>query len=364
MTTLSPRALNRAMLARQLLLRRSHLGVLDAVRHLAGLQAQSPWPPYYALWTRLHGFRPEQLSELLVNREVVRIVLMRGTVHLVDAADGLAWRPVVQPLLDRDLATNTQHAAKAAGLDLAEVAGHARELLAGEPLTAGRLGERLALRWPGRPPSTLAHIARNLLPLVQVPPRGVWGRSGQTTYATAQDWLGRPLAPPDPAALVLRYLAAFGPASVLDVQTWCGLTRLGEVVEGLDLRTFRDEAGRTLYDLPDADRPDPDTPAPPRFLGGFDQTLLSYADRTRVISDEYRRRIFTKNGLIPQAVLCDGVVRGVWRIERAGDSATLTVTEFARMSTKDRTALTSAGARLLRFAEPSAVHDIRFVAEY
>ncbi|NIH83034.1 winged helix DNA-binding domain-containing protein [Amycolatopsis viridis] len=363
--TLSPRALNRALLARQLLLRRSKVTPLEAVRHLCGLQAQAPWPPYYGLWSRLHGFRPEQLGRLLLDRQVVRIAVMRGTVHLVTAEDCLWLRPCVQRLFDRDVATNASYAKALAPLDLQAVAQRARAVLAGEPLTPSALGKALAVHWPDTPPAALAHAARGLLPLVQVPPRAVWGRSGRTALTTAEDWLGRAL---DRTAslddLVVRYLAAFGPASVADVQAWSGLTRLGEVVERLRprLRVFRTEQGREVFDLPEAPRPDPATPAPPRFIAEFDNLLLGHADRSRVLSEDARKRVFhAPNGVLPGTVLVDGMVGGVWRIHRSPGAARLEIEPFRRISTKDREALESAGARLVRFAAGEDARDIRFV---
>jgi hypothetical protein len=357
-------ALNRATLERQLLLRRAKMSPLDAIEHLGGLQAQAPFPPYFGLWARLHSFRPEHLSQLILDREVVRIALMRGTVHLVTAADALAWRPLVQVIMERDLASNTQHTPQIAGLDLNEVATTARKLLAERQYTNAELGAALGERWPGRAVGSLAHVVRGLLPLVQVPPRGIWGKAGQPAFATAEEWLGRPLdADPSPDRLVLRYLAAFGPATVMDVQTWSGLTRLGEVVDRLrpELRTFRDEHNRELFDPPDAPRPDPETPAPPRFLGPFDQMVLSYADRTRVLPEAYRKLVMTHNGLVRGTFLVGGFVRGLWEITRRRTAATLLITQFATVSKKESSALTSAGARLLKFAEPGAeTHDIQF----
>jgi hypothetical protein len=363
MQVLGTRALNRALLARQFLLRRVKQSPLEVVRHLCGMQAQAPFPPYFGLWSRLHGFTPEDLSRLLLDRSVVRIVLMRGTVHLVTAEDCLFLRPLVQPILDRDLRTNTAYAAALVGLDLKSLAADARVLLAERPHTGAELGKLLADRHPDRPPAALAHAARGLLPLVQVPPRAVWGRSGQPTYATADDWLGRAL---DAHAclddLVLRYLAAFGPAGVNDIQAWSGLTRLGEVVDRLrpQLSVFADEQGRELFDLPEAPRPDPGTPAPPRFVAEFDNLLLSHADRTRVMSPGARQRVFgVRNGVFPGTLLVDGFVRGTWRISKQRDIAVLDIEPYQRISKKDTAALESAGVRLLRFAAPEHTPDIR-----
>ncbi|HET6286722.1 MAG TPA: winged helix DNA-binding domain-containing protein [Amycolatopsis sp.] len=361
--TLSRRALNRAMLDRQLLLRRSKMTALEAVEHLAGLQAQAPNPPYFALWTRLAGFRQEDLANLLLDKSVVRIALMRGTVHLVKPADALAWRPIVQSLYDRSM-DNTRFTPEIKGLDHQEIARTAGKLLGERPLSSAELGAELAKRWEGVGPSALVHVARALLPLVQLPPRGVWGKSGQPTYRTIGEWLGaEPDATPSPEAMFRRYLAAFGPAGVRDAQAWAGITKLGEVAERLrpELRTFRDENGRELFDLEDAPRPAPDTPAPARLLGPFDQTILSYADRTRVISDEHRKVVITQNGLVKGTILVGGFVKGLWEIKAAKKAASVVITPFERVPKRDLEALESSAHRLLAWAHPKAEsYSVRF----
>ncbi|WP_328443974.1 winged helix DNA-binding domain-containing protein [Amycolatopsis sp. NBC_00438] len=363
MTTLSRRALNRATLERQLLLRHAKMSARDAVEHLAGLQAQAPFPPYYALWARLHGFRPMDLAELLESRQVVRIALMRGTVHLVTAADALAWRPVVQLLYDRDLKQNTLHAQALAGLDHDVVAAAARELLLDAPLSSTALGAELARRWPDVPTASLTHLARGRLPLVQIPPRAIWGKAGQATYACLDEWVASPLPPPSPAALIARYLRAFGPATVADVQTWAGITRLGEVAAGMDLRRYRDPDGRELLDLPELTVPEEDVPTPARLLGPFDQTILSYADRTRVISDEHRKRVITQNGLVKGTLLAGGYVRGFWELKASRKAAAVELTPFEKLPKRDLQALESAAARLLSWAEPGAeTREVRVLA--
>ncbi|MGK5675303.1 winged helix DNA-binding domain-containing protein [Micromonospora sp. URMC 106] len=354
---LDRRRLNRATLARQLLLRRHDLPVADAVARLAGLQAQTPHTWYVGLWSRLAGFRPEAVAELLVERRLVRMALMRSTLHLVTAGDAWALRPLVQPALDRDLFRNSIHGRPVAGVDVPALAEAGREILAERPLTNRELGARLAARWPDLPPATLAYAVRTQVPLVQVPPRGLWGRSGPIAHTTAEAWLG-PGAPAaaTPRDLVLRYLAAFGPATVADLQRWCGLTRLGEVVDGLrpELTTFTDERGRELFDLPDAERPDPDTPVPPRLLYDFDNLLLSYADRSRVLTSEHRDQRYDPHGPVPQLVLVDGFAAGDWRLDRRRDGATLTVRPYRPLPSADVDALAAEATGLLAFLAPEA----------
>lgn len=368
---LTLRALNRALLARQMLLRPAPLpaapararagAVIGMVEHLAGLQAQAPFPPYYGLWSRLAGFQPADLAGLLESRRVVRIALMRATIHLVSASDCLTFRPLIQPVLDRALPAI--FGARLAGLDTGALAAAGRALVDAAPRTFRELGGLLAPDWPGHAPAALAQGVRALVPLVQVPPRAIWGAAGQARHTSAEYWLGRPLDPsPSPGALVTRYLAAFGPAAVADVQAWSGLTRLGEVVDRLrpGLRTFRDERGRELFDLPDAARPAPGTPAPVRLVAEFDNLVLSHADRTRVVSDEHRQRLYTRNGIFPGTVLVDGFVTGAWRITRSRGAAALTVEMFGPVAAPDRDAITAEAERLLGFAAPGDGHEIRF----
>ncbi|HEU0077066.1 MAG TPA: winged helix DNA-binding domain-containing protein [Longimicrobiaceae bacterium] len=328
------------------------------------MQAQAPDPPYVGLWARLEGFRPEDLARLVEERAVVRIALMRSTIHLVTAGDCLALRPLLQPVIERGF--RSTYGRRLEGVDTAELAGAARELVEERPRTFADLGAMLGERWPDRDPAALSAAARTLLPLVQVPPRGLWGRSGPAAHTTAEAWLGRPLDPaPSPDDMVLRYLAAFGPATVADAQTWSGLTRLRDAVERLrpGLRVFRDEQGRELFDLPDAPRPAPDTPAPARFMAEWDNVLLAHADRTRIMSEEHRRRIFTPNGIFPGTILVDGFAAGTWKMERSRGAATLRVEPFAPLAADDEAALAAEGERLLDFAAPDApAREIRFAA--
>ena len=368
--TLTARALNRALLDRQLLLRREPLPgatgpradrVIETVEHLVGLQAQAPFPPYYGLWSRLDGFLPGDLSSLILERRVVRIGLMRGTIHLVSADDCLRLRPVLQPVLERGLRANFGR--QLTGVDRAALAAAGRVLVEDRPMTFSELGAALSPQWPGHPAAALAQCVRGLVPLVQVPPRAVWGKAGQAAHTSAEAWLGRPLAASaSPDQVVLRYLAAFGPATVADAQAWSGLTGLREVVGRLEpwLRTFRDEQGRELFDLPDAPRPDPDTPAPVRLVAEFDNLILSHADRARVISEPDRQRLYSKNGIFPGTVLIDGFVRGMWRVTTARGVAALAI-ELFREADGDRDAVAAEGERLLEFAAPGTPDaELRF----
>jgi len=344
MTVLTRRALNRALLHRQLLLRRWSLTPAKAIERLVGLQAQATNPPYLALWTRLDGFRRDQLTQLLTSRRVVRLALMRSTLHLVTADDCLALRPVLQPVQEQAFARSV-HGRATQGLDLDEIAKLARELIEAEPLTNTDLSRALASRWPTRDATALLQAVRARLAIVQLPPRGVWGVGGQPTGTTAETWLGRPFAPISVDDLVLRYLAAFGPASVQDAQTWSGLTRLREVFDRLQLRTFTDEAGVELFDVPTARRPHPDTPAPVRFLPEFDNSLLSHADRRRIIAPEHRPHVFTVNGLIRGTVLVDGFVAATWKLAPTA----LTVTPLVPVA--DRDGVEAEAHRLVAFAD-------------
>lgn len=358
---LSRRALNRALLERQMLLRRWELPAADVITRLVGMQAQSPLAPYVGLWSRLANFQPSELALLLTERRVVRAPLMRTTIHLVTASDCLSLRPVLQPVLERGFYTGSPYGRNLTGMDVAAVLATGRALLEAQPRSTAMLGQLLGARWPDRDAVSLAHAVRYLLPLVQLPPRGVWGASGQAIWQTVEAWLGRALALDATAdTLVLSYLAAFGPASVKDVQAWCWLPRLGEVIERLrpQLRTFRDEHGVELFDLPDAPRPDADTPAPPRFVPEYDNLLLSHTDRSRVITDEHRLRVFTKG-----AVLVDGFVCGSWKIARRRDTATLLIELLTPLAAQEQTALQEEGVRLLAFAASEAsTHDIQYMA--
>ena len=357
------RALNRATLARQHLLARVPMPVDRMVEHLVGLQAQTPHTAYVGLWDRIEGFTPDQLADRLVDRSVVRIALMRGTIHLVTAGDARTIRPLVQPVLDR--VQRSQFDKRLAGIDRDDLIAAGRAFVDERPRTFKELGDHLLRRWPDRDRTALEQAIRTAVPLVQVPPRGLWGRSGPIAHTSLEAWLGP--APSNPSMaiddLVRRYLAAFGPASVMDVQAWCALTRLAEVLERLrpSLVTFRDEAGRELFDVPEAPRPDADTPAPPRYLYDFENLLLSYADRSRFVRPGLARSITARTQESLSTFILDGLVSGIWAVQRERATATLVVTPFRRLTSREREGLTVEGAGLLAFAAADAsVRDIRF----
>ncbi len=367
---LGVRALNRAFLERQMLLRRQKLSAAEVLKHLVGMQAQAPNPPYIGLWTRLEDFHPGELACLISNRQAVRIALMRNTIHLVTASDCLALRPLVQPIFDRDLNANYSHGENIKGMNLEALTAAGRALLEEQPRTGKELGALLAERWPDRNPASLAHAIRGRIPLIQVPPRGIWGESGPAAHATAESWLGLSLNPDlSLDEMVIRYLGAFGPATVMDAQTWSGLTRMREVFERLrpQLCVFRDERGKEIFDLPDAPRPDPETPAPVRFLPEFDNATLSHANRARIIADDHRKVISSKNGMVPAAVLVDGFVQGTWKVERTKKTAGLVIKPFEPLSKENRDALAEEGERLLHFVtepEHTEATGVRFAAPH
>jgi hypothetical protein len=315
------------------------------IEHLAGMQSQAPRAPYIGLWTRLRDFAPDSLSTLTEQREVVRIHLMRTTVHLVSARDALDWRPMFDPPLDKVFRGD---------FDREALARRAVTLMEERPRTRAELGRLLAEDWPGADPASLAYAATNSLALCQVPPRGVWGRTGPAAWAQVETWLGAPLRSVPMDGLVLRYLGAFGPASVPDIQMWSGLTRLREVTDRLRprLRSFRNEAGKELFDLPDAPRPDPDTPAPVRFLPQYDNLALSHADRSHLSAGAAAH--WPTDDLHWSALLVDGFVAGVWRLVRDRKAATLVVRLFGTLADHDQAGVAEEGERLLAFLAPDA----------
>ena len=353
---LSRRALNRATLARQMLLDRVDLPALRAIERLAGMQAQAPLSPYVGLWTRLRGFEAEELADLMRRRKLVRASLMRVTVHLVSARDALAWRPILQRVAEGGW-RGSQWSKQIGTAHAEDVLKAARELIDVDAVGRTELGKLLAQRFPDADAYALGGTVMYLQATVQATPRGVWGEGGTTKFRSIQSWLGHELeVRPSVDDLVLRCIGALGPMSVRDVQAWCGLTRLAEVVDrlGSRLRAFRDEDGVELYDRPRAPRPDPDTPAPVRFLPEFDNLLLSHADRRRVNPDRRPVPLFPGNGSRLGTFLVDGLHAGQWaiRAQSQPDRAVLELEPFGRLTRAERHALEAEGLDLLAFAAP------------
>jgi hypothetical protein len=372
---LSQRALGRATLARQMLLERQRVTPIAAIERLAGMQAQAPLSPYVGLWTRLHGFEAEQLATLMRRRQVVRASLMRVTIHLVSARDALAWRPVIQRVADGGW-RGSQWSKQIGSATGPEVVAAARELLDGRAMGRTEIGRVLGERWPDADPFSLGGTVLYLLPTVQPTPRGVWGEGAVTTLTSMESWLGEELADEPPAAsvddLVRRALGAIGPATVMDVQSWSRLTRLREVFDRLapGLRAFRSDDGAELFDLPRAPRPDPETPAPVRYLPEFDNLLLSHADRSRVNPAGRKIPLFPGNGAQMGTFLVDGLHAGHWRIRRGpgtarGSSrAELQLEPFGRLSPAVVDQLTAEGQDLMAFAAADAEsHEVRVLPQ-
>lgn len=352
---LSRRTLNRTLLARQLLLERVRRPALDVVEHLVGMQAQEPIDPYVGLWTRIEGFDPAELSLAIERREAVRMGLLRGTLHLVTSRDAVTQYPIVAEVMARSW-RSSPFAKRLAGVDLDAVIARARVLLEERPMTPAELGTAMAPDWPDRDAPSLAYAARFLLPLVQVPPRGLWGRTGRPTNTTAEAWLGRSMATaPSVEDLVLRYLAVFGPASTSDMRVWSWSAGLREVVERLRprLRMFRDESGRELLDVEDGVIADADASAPIRFLPQYDNVFLSHGDRSRILVDGLKIEDLVWKG----GVLVDGYLGAAWRIRRDKKVATMTVTLYVPVSGEQRAEIEAEGERLFTFLASDADVD-------
>lgn len=352
--TLTLRQLNRATLARQMLLAREPVRAVAAIERLAGMQAQEARPPFIGLWSRVADFARDDLHNALHDRAVVRATAMRATLHLVSAGDYLTLRPAMQPALTQAMGVL---GARADGLDLDALIPVARSLIAERALTFTELRGLLVERFPEVNERALGYAVRLHLPLVMVPTDAIWAFPSTASFTGAETWLGAELSDDgSPEALVLRYLAAFGPAGAADVQTWSGLRRMAPVLAGLrpQLRGFTDPAGRELLDLPDAPRPAGDVPAPARFLPEFDNLVLAHADRTRIIADAHRPALVTKNLRVRATFLWDGFVAGTWDIERRRKAATLHIRSFAKLAKAAAAELEAEGGRLLAFAEPEA----------
>jgi hypothetical protein len=344
------RTLNRTLLLRQFLLERTAEPTTAVLDRLVAVQGQEPNWPYVGLWTRIAGFQTSELSRLISERTVVRSAVIRATVHLVLADDYRWLRPTVQPVITA-LTRSAYYADQIAGLDVGKLADTGRELLAGRTLTRRELGKRLAERFPDRHPGRLAGAFELVEPLVHGPANAAWGswRSvGPISVSLAEEWSGRPMSEPDPELMIQRYLAGYGPATVMDIQAWSGLTRLAEVVERMRprLRVLRDELGRDLYDLPDAPIAEEGVEAPVRFMPAYDNALLGYRDRTRIIAEDDRRRIAREASAGVPVFLVDGFARGTWSV----DDDRIKIAPFRPLSGDVADAVAAEAERLRVFA--------------
>ncbi len=349
-TTLSKAALTRTLWLRQQLVpgHRDVTGVAPTVAHVLGLQAQDNLPPYLSLAARVDGFVPADLSDRLEDRSLVRFFSMRGTVHVLTPDDALQLRGWVQPALDRQSATN-QTSRPAKHLTTADLDAVVGPFLADGPQPLTAIGKALAEAYPDVPEEALRHVTRERLPLLQVPPRGLWKRSGGVVYQYADRYLDRPFVQADVEELVLRYLAAYGPATAADMTKWSLVTRLGPVFTAMHkadrLVTYTDHKGRTLYDAPGAPIADEDLALPPTLLGMYDNLFLSHADRDRIASEEARKAWMGVNGGVGSAFFFDGLFAGIWR----ADEGRVSLEVFFTPTKSDQRAIDAEVARVEEF---------------
>ncbi|MEV0434320.1 winged helix DNA-binding domain-containing protein [Nocardia sp. NPDC050413] len=359
---LSNRVLNRTLLARQHLLERSTLSTPQMCEHLVGLQAQDVPPPFIGLWSRTVDFDPDTVSRGLDDRTLVRITLMRGTIHLVTPPDALRIAPHIQPELEKVPFRKGFNYGAMVGLDPEQVRADGEAVLGDEPMSAADLRAEAAIRYPDRDPGAVSQTWLYQLPVLQTPPRGRWRDNSRPVWSRVQPWLGAPLDPDYPVAeLILRYLRAFGPASTMDMQTWSRLPGMKQVVADLGdrVRTYTDERGRTLYDAAELELADPDLPAPVRLLGWYDNALLSHQDRSRVISETITPRSL---GVNVSPVLIDGFTAGVYKVFVKAGTARLRVSPSRAWTKAEATEVESEAAALLAFLEPESAPVVDILA--
>ena len=354
---LDRRALNRALLARQMLLEREKATAAATIGRLVGMQGQAPNLPYIGLWARLEDFQQQELSRLVETRKTVRMSLMRNTIHLVTARDAFGLKPLFTPLGERGFLRGSPWGKNLRDADLGAIRAAGREIMEEKPRTVAELAKLLVQRFPGHDGLAMAYGVRYMVPLVFTPPRGVWRASGPVTLTTFEAWLGRPPGPAIAAEkLVLRYLAAFGPASPADFRAWSGLA-MRPVFEKLRprLRTYRDEEGRELFDVATAPRPPKDAEVPVRLIPDYDNILLAHSDRSRIMPRGRHLGMFSSAGVMQGAVLVDGFVRAMWSPGKTG----LVVAPFTRPLTRsEKPAIEAEALRLLSFLAPGEKREI------
>ncbi len=361
---LSLRELNRTILARQFLLERTNLPVVDVVARLVALQAQLAQPPYVGLWTRLTDFARDDLAARIEHKRIVKATLLRGTLHLVTADDYLKFRASLQPVLTSALDAIVKQ--RGARVDVPMLVDAVREFMLEKPRSFAEITTLLTGLVPDGDPGAMRYAVRTHLPMVQVPIQKRWSYPGNPQFTLAAAWLGTPLPTsehlPD---LVKRYLAAFGPATVKDMETWSYLSDLQPVFESMrsELVVYRvDQRSRgELFDLPDGRIVEADAPAPVRFLPEFDNLLLAHQDRTRVVPRAYRSKVYLPALRVAATVLIDGFVAAAWTTERVKHTARLVVFAFEPLTQHVRAQLTDEGEQLIRFIEPDATeYEVRF----
>lgn len=352
--TLSLKVLNRTTLDRQLLLKRHNLSIKQAVNHLIGLQSQIPNPPYISLWTRLRQFNKVDLTTLIESHEIVRVALMRSTLHLVTADMHQTVQPTIRPALEK--AYRSFFSKDRKDIDVEAVLNVAEPYLSEEARSTGDLKAHLSISFPDINPDALAYAVRSYLPLVQVPPAGTWGAGTRATYTLANQWLGTP-AEPNLKALFKQYITAFAPASVMDFQAFVGMTNLKKTIA-----SWQDEFvlyehptnGRTLYDLPDAKIVSEEVAVPIIFLPEYDNAIISYKDRDRILPDAHHKKVFLSAARVLGTILIDGFVGATWKTESNTDEMILRITLFDRINADTKAEIVAEGHRLLRFIDETA----------
>lgn len=360
---LSLRELNRSTLARQFLLERADVPPGEAIKRLVGLQAQSARPPYVGLWTRVKNFARDDLATAIEQKTIVKATFLRGTLHLTTADDYMKFRASLQPVLTDALAQIIKQ--RAASVDIPKLVNATKEFMLDKPRSFAEISTLLTSLVPEGDPGAMRYAVRTHLPMIQVPTDTCWSYPGNPSFTPADAWLETALPTsehlPD---LVKRYLAAFGPATVRDMQTWSYLTDLQPVFETLrsELVIHRSDRGRELFDLPDSPIEPADAHAPFRFLPEFDNLLLAHQDRARVMPNAYRSKVYLPGLRVAATVLIDGFVAATWTTERVKQTASLLVRPFQPLRKQTRTALTDEGEQLVRFVEPDAhTFEVRLV---
>ncbi len=353
---LTLRDLNRATLARQMLLERSTITPTEAIERLVGMQAQLASAPYIGLWTRLKDFQRSDLASAIENREVVKATLMRATLHLVSAADYLRFRTAMKPVLEGAAESIAKNRTP---IDKERVLKIAHDFIAEKPRTFAEISAMLSAEMPDSDVGAMRYTVRTHIPMVQVPISTGWSYPGTPAFTLVDEWLGKPISQEDHTRkLVLRYLSAFGPATIADVQTWSflKLADLKVIFESLrpELNVYRDEKKKELFDVKDAPVPDGDASAPIRFLPEYDNLLLSHKSRTRILADEHRKKVYLPALRVAATILVDGFVGGIWKVEKAKGVATLLIEPLVPLTKSQREEMSAEAEQLIRFVEADA----------